>query len=259
MTDGALPAPASGGIAGRAAAALRLGARLLALLLALLTLLTPTLLARALRRPHNPWPRRFLALAARVLGIRVRLVGTRAPGTVLILANHVSWIDILAIGGTGSAFVGHDGLAVVPLVRWLARLNDTVFIARHDRAGVAAQVAQLRDALAEMGTVSLFPEGTTGDGVALLPFKSSLLGALEPLPEGVVIQPVWLDYGTAVPGVAWVGAEPGVANFRRIAARARPVDVRVHFLPPLAGEALAHRKAITAAARSAIAAAMAAG
>lgn len=236
---------------------LRLVLRLTGALLLLLACVGPSALARA-RGGHNPWPRRFLGGAARIFGISVTVRGTRVPGRVLLLANHVSWIDILALAAaSGCAFVGHDGLANVPVLRWLCRQNDTVFVARHDRAGVAGQVAQLRVALAEMGAVALFPEGTTADGAELLPFKSSLLGALEPLPEGVAVQPVWLDYGPGVAGIAWVGEEPGVANFRRVLGAKVPAEVAVHFLPVLAGDMLANRKTVAAAARDAIAGAMA--
>src|SRR5690606_30535825 len=93
-------------------------------------------------------------------------------------------------------------------------------------------------------------------GVTLLPFKSSLLSALDPVPAGIAVQPVWLDYGPEVAEIAWVGEEPGLDNFLRILARSRPVDLTVHFLPPLTGGALADRKAMAAAAREAIVAAM---
>ena len=231
--------------------------RLFAALIWLLLLVGPSALNRALGRPHNPWPRRFLAGTAWLMGIIIETRGQRAPGRVLVLANHVSWIDIMAIcAKTGSAFVGHDGLAVVPLVRWLCIHNDTVFVARHDRAGVAEQVERLRTALAEMGTVTLFPEGTTSDGTGLVAFKSSLLGAFEPLPDEVTIQPVLLDYGAEAAGIAWIDDEHGLDNFRRVVSRKRPLAVTVHFLEPLTGAALANRKTITAAAREAIAAAM---
>ena len=112
----------------------------------------------------------------------------------LLLANHVSWLDILALAQTaGSAFVAHDGLAAFPFLKWLCEMNDTVFIARHDRTSVALQVAAgaRRDGRAR--ALTLFPEGTTSDGTGLIAFKSSLLSALEPLPQGVEVQPVALD------------------------------------------------------------------
>ena len=206
---------------------------------------------------HNPFPRLFLGGVAWLAGIDVRVTGERAPSGALLIANHVSWIDIPAIAAaTGSAFVGHDGLASVTLLRHLCAMNDTVFIARHDRTKVAEQVAQVRAAISEIGALTIFPEGTTSDGTDLLPFKSSLLSAVLPLPEGVAVVPVLLDYGTEAAQVAWVGEEPGLDNFRRILARARPVKLTVHFLPPLSGAALADRKAIAAAARTAIAGAM---
>ena len=131
-------------------------------------------------------------------------------------------------------------------------MNATVFVARHDRASVAEQVGHVRIALLDTGTLAIFPEGTTSDGTGLLPFKSSLLSALEPLPEGIAVQPVLLDYGPEAARIAWVGEEHGLDNFLRLLARRRPIDLTVHFLPVLAGAALANRKTIAAAAREAM-------
>jgi 1-acyl-sn-glycerol-3-phosphate acyltransferase len=206
---------------------------------------------------HNPWPRIFLGGIAWIAGVDVAVNGKRARKGAFLLANHVSWIDIPAIAAaTGSAFVGHDGLAAVPLIRWLCRMNDTVFVARHDRGSVAQQVSQVREAVRDTGALTIFPEGTTNDSVTLLPFKSSLLSALDPMPEGIVVQPVWLDYGLDGTEIAWIGEEHGVDNFMRILARTRPVALTVHFLPPLEGAELANRKTIAAAAREAIVQAM---
>jgi 1-acyl-sn-glycerol-3-phosphate acyltransferase len=211
---------------------------------------------RLVRLP-SPWPRIFLGGIGWIAGVEVTIAGVQVERGALLLANHGSWIDSPAIAGaTGSAFVAHDGLAAVPLLRWLCRLNDTVFVARHDRTSIAAQVERVREALLGSGrgahALTIFPEGTTSDGTGLLPFKSSLLSALDPLPRGVVIQPLWLDYGPDAADIAWVGDEHGLANFLRILARRRPVRLTLHFLAPLSGAAVANRKAIAAAANAAI-------
>jgi 1-acyl-sn-glycerol-3-phosphate acyltransferase len=106
--------------------------------------------------------------------------------------------------------------------------------------------------MADTHALTIFPEGTTSDGTGLLPFKSSLLSAFEPLPPGIAVQPVMLDYGPDAAQIAWVGEEHGLDNFLRILASRRPVPVTVHFLPPLVGEQLANRKTMAQAAREAI-------
>lgn len=231
----------------------RIAARLVAMFALLLACVPLFYVWRLGRRPHNPWPQRFLRGIARLAGIHVTVIGRLQKTGAILLSNHVSWIDIPAMAGaTGTAFVAHDGLASVPLLRWLCSMNDTVFVARHDRRSVAQQVAQVREAIRDTGALAIFPEGTTANGAALLPFKSSLLSALDPLPAGVTVQPVWLDYGVEAPGIAWVGDEPGLANFLRILARPCPIHLTLHLLPPLTGEALANRKTMAAAARAAI-------
>lgn len=201
------------------------------------------------------WPRVFLAGIGAVAGLHVRIEGRRVKGA-LLLSNHVSWLDIPALAHvSGTAFVAHDGLTAFPLLKWLCEMNETVFIARHRRGSVADQVQQVREAMDQNGSLTLFPEGTTSDGTSLLPFKSSLLSALEPLPDGLVVQPVVLAYED-VQTIAWVGEEHGLDNFKRILARLHPVRLTVRFLPPLGHTDLADRKAVAAAAQRAVASAM---
>lgn len=235
---------------------LRIGMRVAAMA-ALLIACIPLYYARRFLGVGNPWPRRFLAGIARIAGISIRVSGRvsgeRSSGGEFLLANHVSWIDIPAIAAaSGTAFVAHDGLAAMPLLRWLCAMNDTVFVARHDRTSVHRQVEQVREAIRDTGSLAIFPEGTTSDGIGLLPFKSSLLSALEPIPAGIAVRPVVLDYGREGPDIAWIGTEPGLANFKRILARKRPVVLNVRFLPILSGETLNNRKTIAAAAQTAI-------
>lgn len=226
--------------------------RLLAMLVLLLACIPLFYVFRILRL-HNPVPRVFLGGIAWLAGVELAYRGEKVHRGAFLLANHVSWIDIPALAwATGAAFVGHDGLAAMPVLKWLCAMNDTVFVARHDRASVARQVEDVRRALSDTGALAIFPEGTTSEGTGLLPFKSSLLSALEPLPDGIAVQPVLLDYGSEAANIAWVGEEHGLHNFLRILAQGRPVRLTLHFLPVLQGEQLTNRKTIAAAAREAL-------
>jgi 1-acyl-sn-glycerol-3-phosphate acyltransferase len=228
---------------------LRIAARLAAMLGLLIGCVLLYYLWRLLPG-RNPWPQVFLGTMARLAGVEVRTVGTPAR-RALFLANHASWIDILALAGrTDTAFVAHSGLAGNGPLKALCDMNATVFIARHDRGSVADQVEQVRKAMAGPKPLTIFPEGTTSDGTDFLPFKSSLLSAIDPPSPGVAIQPVLLDYGPNSSEVAWLGSEPGPSNFFKILGRSRPVPLTIHFLPPLRGPALAGRKAIAAAAEA---------
>jgi 1-acyl-sn-glycerol-3-phosphate acyltransferase len=227
----------------------RLILRLAALIIALLVALPLHYAWRVFGR-RSPWPPRFLGLVARIVGARPRIVGTPLTHHVVIVSNHLSWIDILLLSGaTGTAFIAKSELESVPLVGWLCRLNHTIFVRRGDRLGVTDQVAQIRDTLAADWPVTLFPEGTTGDGVVLAPFKASLLAALDPPPPGVRVQPVRIDYGAATGELAWVGDEHGKAHAVRVLKRKGTFQATLHFCDPFAPEDYGSRKAIAVEAR----------
>ncbi|MDX3901174.1 MAG: lysophospholipid acyltransferase family protein [Sphingobium sp.] len=193
-------------------------------------------------------------MAARAVGARVRTTGAPLPADVFFLANHVSWVDILALGGaTGTAFIAKDDIAAWPVVGWLAAQNNTLFIARARRANLSDQVTRIRAAMAGHQPLALFPEGTTSDGATLLPFKPSLLAVLMPPPRAVLVQPVHIDYGAAAADIAWLGEEPAGVNAARLLRRSGPLDVTLHFLPPFDPAALPDRKALAAEARKRIA------
>ncbi|KTT72442.1 lysophospholipid acyltransferase family protein [Sphingomonas endophytica] len=205
-------------------------------------------------RARSPWPRRFLGWVAWIVGARVRIVGTPLTRDGVLLSNHLSWIDIpLLAGASGAAFVAKAELRDAPLVGWLCTLNHTLFVKRGDRMGIEAQVAALRAQLAGPQPVGIFPEGTTGDGRTLLPFKAGLLAALDPPPPGVRVQPVRIDYGDATDDLAWVGAEPGAQHAIRVLNRAGHFTATLHFLEPFVPSG--DRKAIAATARARIEAA----
>ncbi|WP_425230473.1 lysophospholipid acyltransferase family protein [Sphingomonas sp.] len=244
---------------GVAVAQLRLIFRLAALLTTLAACLLLHGLTRLIRAP-SPWPRRFLASFGRISGAHAHVIGTPLASNVVFLSNHLSWIDIPVLAGaTGTAFVAKAELAAVPLIGWLCTLNQTLFVRRTDRMHVADQVAAIARALAGGRPVTMFPEGTTGDGRTLLPFKAALLAVLDPPPPGLLVQPVRLDYGAATAELAWVGDEPGQSHALRVFRRRGAFPVNLHFLDAFDPAAFPGRKAIAAEARRRIDAASPAG
>ncbi|CAN1489957.1 PlsC 1-acyl-sn-glycerol-3-phosphate acyltransferase [Sphingomonadaceae bacterium] len=231
--------------------------RTLWIAVALMPLLPLHLLWRILKLP-SPWAMLFMRISARALGAKVRVHGKALRKDVFFVSNHISWHDIPILGGvTGTAFVAQDGVRKWPIIGWLAAQNRTIFISRTEKQTVADQIAELRDAIAENWSVTLFPEGTTSDGLGLLPFKPSLFATLAPPPKPMLIQPVWLDFGDAGPEIAWLGEETGWESAWRAFTRPGSFTVNVHFLEPFDPAALADRKEVCAEARSRMLAAMA--
>ena len=201
----------------------------------------------------SPWPRRFLYWIGRSAGMRAQVIGQPLESHVLFVANHLSWLDIMLVAGaTGTAFVSKDEVAGYPLIGWLARLNNTVFIARTERGAVRGQADALRAALATGQPVTLFPEGTTDGGPDLLPFRASLLASLFPPLPGVRVQPVALDYGAAGHDIAWIGEEGALANVRKVLSRPGTTPVTIRFLAPVDPAIAGDRKALATAARAEI-------
>ena len=235
-----------------AAGWVRIVGRLAAALLLLIVLLPFHYLWRAFVY-GSPIPMLFLRWTARIFGARVSIIGDPRKRDVFYIANHVSWMDILSLAGaSGTAFVAKQELDDTPIVGWLSRLNRTVFVDREDRLGIANQIDMLREALKDNWSVTVFPEGTTGDGESLLPFKTAMLQVLEPAPEGVSVQPVFLDYGELSRWIGWVGDETGVDNFKRVLARRGSFPLRIHFLEPFDPGETPGRKAIGKRAEAAI-------
>ena len=231
---------------------MRLSWRALLLVLALIVLVPLHYLFRAIAY-GSPFPMYFLRFAAWVAGARVKVIGTPLKRDVFFVSNHISWLDILALAGaSGTAFVSKAELADVPVVGWLASLNRTVFVKRENRMGVAAQINDLREALSDNWSVTVFPEGTVTDGQSLLPFKTSMLRVLEPPPANVLVQPVMIFYGGIAEWIGWVGDETGVNNAKRVLARGGSFPLELHFLEPFSPEDHHGRKAIAAKARDEI-------
>ena len=149
----------------------------------------------AIKSPHvRRFPRAYHRLICRLLGIHLVRRGTiSAHRPTLFVSNHTSYLDIEIMGAAiEGSFVSKAEVSHWPVFGWLAKLQRTIFVERADRAGAARQRDEIRGRLDDGDNLILFPEGTSGDGMHLLPFKSTLFAAAED--DRVVVQPVSVVY-----------------------------------------------------------------
>jgi 1-acyl-sn-glycerol-3-phosphate acyltransferase len=199
--------------------------------------------------------------SARLLGIcRVRL--ERVPGEdslahALIVANHISWLDIFVINAVHPCrFVAKAEIRAWPVVGWLVAQAGTVFIARGNRRDLRHIFKGLVEALGQRRRVAFFPEGTTASQGTVLPFHANLFEAA--IDAAVPVQPVALAYvdgaGAWHPSVDYTGETTFVDSIVRILG-GEPVVARLACLEPIAA-AGAHRRELAQAAHDAIAGAL---
>lgn len=218
--------------------------------LALLALRLPLLDEAARRRRVQGWSARLLRLA----GLQRRVSGTPRPGATLLLANHVSWLDIAAIHAAAphARFVAKAELRRWPLLGWMSHAAGTLFIERAHKRDALRVVHRLAEALRDGDSVVVFPEGTTGDGRTLLPFHGNLLQAA--IATGTPVQPVVLRYSDGAhrfsPAVQYLGATTLLQSAWRVLS-ARELCVHVQLLAPL-GARHADRRALAARVRGQI-------
>lgn len=248
----------------RALAPLRIVALLAHIVAGLLltTLAFPWLAQTARNRIVRGWSRVLLAIcgvklraSGRTLDDAIARTGIEPGGSGrLLLANHISWIDVFAIlACVPGRFVAKAEIGAWPLVGWLVTLVGTLYIERGRRHAVAAINHKVRDKLKAGETVAVFPEGTTTDGDRLLAFHSNLIApAIE---VGGEVWPVALRYterGQRSTATAFVG-DMALVNSLWNTLLARGLEVEVAFLSPLSARELGNRHRIAAAARAAIA------
>ncbi len=167
---------------------------------------------------------RWCAKMTRVLGLQIHGIGESHAGPVLLVANHISWLDILAINAVHPArFVSKADVRAWPLLGWLVASGGTLFIERERKRDALRVVHQIADALKQGDTIAMFPEGTTGDGQSLLPFHANLLQAA--VSTGTPLQPIAMRYvdADAQPSraVVWVGDTTLVASLWQVATAHR--------------------------------------
>jgi 1-acyl-sn-glycerol-3-phosphate acyltransferase len=161
---------------------------------------------RPAQRMHHVgrWSARML----RALGIALEVRGSVHAGPVLLVANHVSWLDILAVNAVHPArFVAKADVKHWPFLGWLVACGGTLFIERERKRDALRVVHQIAQALQGGDIVAVFPEGTTSDGHDVLPFHANLLQAA--IATGSPVQPVVLRYRDARAAVSQAPAYVG--------------------------------------------------
>jgi len=233
-----------------------LRARRLAIYLAFTLVLMPVqAFGLASRKPWTAsFPCFYHRWCCRILGLRVRRIGRPTKSRpALFAANHISYLDISVFGSLiAGSFIAKTEIGRWPLFGWLARLQRSVFIDRRVRS-TAQQRDSIAARLAAREALILFPEGTSGDGNRVLPFKSALFSVADHgTSDPVTVQPVSIAY-TRLDGMpigrrlrplfAWYGAmtmAPHLWTMLGLGA----VEIVVEFHPPTTLADCGSRKAL---------------
>ncbi len=177
--------------------------------------------------------KRWSADLLRVMGVQLVVSGVPRPGAKLLVANHISWLDIMAIDAAEPArFVSKIEVKCWPVFGRLADASGTLYLERERPRDALRVVHQMAEALQAGDTLAVFPEGTTADGIELLPFHPNLLQAA--IATETPVQPLALRYFDAdhatSPAVLFLGETTLAQSVWRIACAER-LGVQVNILP----------------------------
>ncbi len=177
-----------------------------------------------------------------ILGLRVRVRGPRPDRAALWCSNHVSWLDVVALGAIADlGFVSKAEVRAWPLVGWLARAAGTIFLQRG--AGQSGAVSRTLATRLQAGQpVLVFPEGTTSAGLQVGRLYPRLLGAA--IDASTPIQPVALHFserGRPSKTAPFVGDDNFAAHLVRILKQGEGFDVDIRLLPLINPEGLDRR------------------
>ncbi|MEN3294306.1 MAG: 1-acyl-sn-glycerol-3-phosphate acyltransferase [Burkholderiales bacterium] len=199
------------------------------------------------------WSKKLLAQC----GVRVeisRATGTQPASPALIVANHLSWLDIFVINSLYPCrFVAKSDIRDWPLIGWLCDKAGTVFIARGKVRDVRRIYEGLVASLHAGEHVAFFPEGTTSTQGTVLPFHANLFEAA--IEAAVPIQPFALRYvdakGNLHPAVEFVGETTFVHSMLTI-LKSSGIVAQLVVLPSIAINGTSHRRELAQAARASI-------
>lgn len=207
-----------------------------------------------LRRPWTPWITQVVCkVAFLILQIPVSVSGRPLSGQGAVVSNHVSWLDIFTLNSRKRVyFVSKSEVASWPLIGWLARATGTVFIERKKTAA-ADQARVFENRIRAGHRLLFFPEGTSTDGIRVLPFKPTLFEAFfrDNMPDDLKVQPVTLIYsaprGTDPRFYGWWGDMSFGTHLRQILSAPRQGRIEIVYHSPLSVSDFPDRKALAKA------------
>lgn len=201
--------------------------------------------------------RRWHRVLLKILQIEVVTRGVPAQGARILVANHVSWLDIPVIAlGEDLRFVSKAEVRDWPIAGWFAASCGTFFLRRG--AGGTKQLTQAIGDYLHRGTVVFFPEGTTTDGRSVLRFQPRLFAAA--IETGAAVQPVALRYADAADGGnigPFIGDDDLVSHILRLMRRG-PLSVELTYCAPIPSQGQ-DRTALAQRAHAAVCAVVAPG
>ena len=232
---------------------------IIVLIIVTLPLIPIQIILNALNLPaKRTLPVLWHRFAARIIGLRVSVEGeisNKRP--LLITANHISWLDIVAFGTSGPiCFIAKQEVSAWPAFGWLAKLQRTVFINRERRSATGEKTSEIAKRLNAGDVMVLFAEGTSTSGAHVLDFRSALLGAAQKAIKGdarVWIQPAALAY-THLQGMAATSTERALTGFYGDmemgphlfgVLKEAAIDVSIIYGEPREVSALTNRKELT--------------
>jgi 1-acyl-sn-glycerol-3-phosphate acyltransferase len=241
-----LPGPSGPRVSG-----IRQAGRLVALIGALLAgaallPVLPLLNGRGRRAAGRAWARAVLA----ALGIRLNSRGRWPTRRALIVANHISWLDVVAMLAVAPArLLAKREVRRWPVIGALAAAGGTIFVDRARPRALPGTVARVAAALRAGGVVAVFPEGTTWCGAASGRFRPAMFQAA--VESGAMVVPVTIGYGERPTTVAFLGRDSLWVSLRRVLAVPRLV-ISMTATPALHPEATATRRQLARMAESAV-------
>lgn len=228
----------------------------------LLLLLLVRLLERPIwgvQRPLTPHITRFVCRnALRVMGLRLQVTGRPIRHRGAVVANHSSWIDVFVLNASKRIyFVSKSEVSGWAGIGWLARATGTVFIERN-RSKAREHTGMLETRLLAGHKLLFFPEGTSTDGLQVLPFKTTLFQAFlsDKLREQIWVQPVAVAYhapqGADPRFYGWWGGMTFGPHLVDTLAQARQGTACVAYLSPLRVADFTNRKDLALACEHAV-------